>query len=113
VVWRLNWALVVAVWLPFVALDGTFLSSALVKVPTGAWFTLLLAVILASVFILWRYGKENQWNAESKKRIRLPSLIVTEPSGKVRLADTFGGSELTSIKGKYDSCISVRALTIS
>jgi KUP system potassium uptake protein len=99
VVWRLNWMLVVAVWLPFVLLDGAFLSAALTKVPTGAWFTLLLAVILASVFILWRYGKEKQWNAEGKNRPRLSNLIVSELGGKVRLADSFGGRELTTIKG--------------
>lgn len=63
VVWRLNWMLVLAVWLVFATLDGLFLTSALTKLPDGAWFTLLLAVILASTFALWRYGKEKQWQA--------------------------------------------------
>jgi KUP system potassium uptake protein len=35
-------------------LDGLYLSSALTKVPDGAWFTLLLAILLASFFSLWR-----------------------------------------------------------
>ncbi|KAF1993531.1 potassium transporter [Amniculicola lignicola CBS 123094] len=99
IVWRHNWILVFAVWLPFVLLDATFLSAALEKVPRGAWFTLLLAAILSTVFILWRYGKENQWSAEGKGRPRLSQLVLPTPDGKTRLADAYGGGELTSING--------------
>lgn len=76
VVWRLNWILVFAVWLVFATLDGLFLTSALTKLPDGAWFTLLLAVILASTFALWRYGKEKQWQAEGRGRARLHHVVV-------------------------------------
>ncbi|KAF2473712.1 potassium transporter [Lindgomyces ingoldianus] len=51
--------LLITIWLPFVALDGIFLSSAITKVSDGAWFTLLLAFPLASICILWRYGKRS------------------------------------------------------
>ncbi|KAL9078448.1 MAG: hypothetical protein Q9157_002637 [Trypethelium eluteriae] len=99
VVWRLNPLLVFVVWLPFVTFDGLYLTAALTKVPNGAWFTLLLAVILASIFILWRYGKESQWSAEGKNRYRLDYLVVTDDDGKPYLNETFGGGELSTIKG--------------
>lgn len=99
VVWRLNWILVFAVWLVFATLDGLFLTSALTKLPDGAWFTLLLAVILASTFALWRYGKEKQWQAEGRGRTRLRHVVVKGSDGKLRLATDFGGGELTTIKG--------------
>ncbi|KAF2492470.1 potassium uptake protein [Lophium mytilinum] len=99
VVWRLNWILVITIWLPFILLDSVFLSSALTKVPDGAWFTLLLAVLLATFFILWRYGKENQWRSEAKDRPRLHHLVTKGTDGKHKLSDAFGGGELTTIKG--------------
>lgn len=77
IVWRKHPLLVFVVWLPFVALDGLFLSAAMVKVPDGAWFTLLLAGILASFFSLWRYGKEKQWKAETKETVNLCDVVVS------------------------------------
>lgn len=100
IVWRTNPILVFAIWLPFVTFDGLYLSSALTKFPNGAWFTLLLAVILASFFTLWRYGKEKQWASEAKDRFPLSSLIQKgEPDCLPRLAPRFGGGELTFVKG--------------
>jgi KUP system potassium uptake protein len=89
------------VWLPFVTLDALYLSSALTKVPTGAWFTLLLALILASFFTLWRYGKETQWACESKGRQQLSNVIMKSIDGdsQLMLSDRFGGGELTEIDG--------------
>lgn len=112
IVWRLNSLLVLAVFVPLFTFDALFLSSALTKVPEGAWFTLLLAAILASVFILWRFGKEQQWAAESKDRLT-PSQIVVRPAStsgdgvKFRgtegdaeyLHASYGGNVLTTIRG--------------
>ena len=99
IVWRLNPLLVFAIWLPICTFDGLYLTSALTKVPDGAWFTLLLAIILASIFILWRYGKESQWKAEGKNRYRLDYLVVKGEDGKPHLNQAFGGGELSMIKG--------------
>lgn len=91
--------LATAIWLPFVTLDGLFLSSAATKVPDGAWFTLLLAIILSCVFILWRYGKEKQWSAEGRARPELSAVVVRHENGKPKLSEELGGAELTNIKG--------------
>lgn len=100
IVWRLHPALVLAVWLPFVMLDGLYLTSALTKVPDGAWFTLLLAVLLASFFTLWRYGKEKQWTCEAQSRQELSDIIVKDPAtGVNRLADKYGGGNLSPVEG--------------
>jgi KUP system potassium uptake protein len=101
IVWRIHPAIVFAVWLPFVTLDALYLSSALTKVPSGAWFTILLAIILATFFTLWRYGKEKQWASEAKNRPKLSSLIHKSVEGETHLAlaDRYGGGELTGIDG--------------
>ncbi|WWC91458.1 potassium uptake protein [Kwoniella dendrophila CBS 6074] len=65
-VWHFNPLYVVGIWLLFASLDGAFLSSALTKVPDGAWFTLSLSTILAIILLIWRFGKEKQWSGESQ-----------------------------------------------
>ena len=101
VVWRIHPAIVFVIWLPFACLDALYLTSALTKVPDGAWFTLLLAFLLASFFSLWRYGKEKQWLSEARSRQELSDLIVKAPdsSSGQQLAERYGGGELTRIDG--------------
>jgi KUP system potassium uptake protein len=99
IVWRLHWLLVFAVWLPIVTLDGLFLSSVLTKIPNGAWSTLMIAIVLKSIFVLWRYGKEKQWSAEGKDRRDLTTLVLKSRDGEWKLAPELGGRELTHIKG--------------
>ena len=99
IVWRFHPLLAFFPWLIFACLDGTYLSSALTKVPDGAWFTLTLAAILAGLFILWRYGKENQWRAEATDRFKLSTLINKSNKGLLRLTDRFGSGDLSPIRG--------------
>ena len=105
-VWRLPAYVVLPIWLVFAALDGAFLSSVLEKVPDGAWFTLLLAVILSSVFTLWRFGKEVQWKAEGLDQVPPQALFEatsvasssqSPPSGT--LSPVFGGLPLSTVHG--------------
>lgn len=108
IVWRLHLLLVLAVFLFFACLDGLYLSSALTKVPNGAWFTLMLAAVLASTIITWRYGKETQWKAERSDRIPVSYLLSARDDGKVYLQDGVSkDEELAKVKGEppVQSCI--------
>ena len=100
IVWRVNPFLVFPVFLIFAALDGAYLSSALTKVPDGAWFTLALAAVLSSGFILWRFGKEQQWHAEAGDHFQPSHLVIKNEKGELQLSPRFGGGLLTNIKGK-------------
>jgi len=113
IVWRLHWLLVLVVWLPIVTFDGLFMSSVMTKIPTGAWSTLMIAIILSSIFVLWRYGKEKQWSAEGKGRKDLTTLVMKTPDGADwALSSEFGGRTLTHIKGNvYPSTNLTTALT--
>ena len=107
IIWRLHFSIVLCGFLVFATLDGIYLSSALTKVPDGAWFTLGLAVILSSVFVLWRFGKETQWHAEAEDRLPPSHLLneVTSDGGKqsddstLRLAQGLGGAPITRLRG--------------
>jgi hypothetical protein len=76
---------------------------------------LILAVILSSIFILWRWGKEQQWTAEAKDGIspaqllqlsRVPSSAQGEGSAnagqersRLTLQPAFGGGEISTASG--------------
>lgn len=99
IVWRIPPYLVVVPWLCFASVDGLYLSSALNKVPDGAWFTLTISAILTGLFMLWRFGKEMQWKAEAEDRFRLNSLVIKDDEGKLKLTQRWGGDQLSQIRG--------------
>ncbi|KAI1435951.1 potassium transporter [Xylaria sp. CBS 124048] len=98
-VWRVPPYYVVLPWLFFATHDGLYLTSALNKVPNGAWFTLTIASILACLFLLWRFGKETQWRAEAENRFRPSELIQKGTEEKLTLTDRFGGGSVTPVSG--------------
>ncbi|RAK73564.1 K+ transporter [Aspergillus fijiensis CBS 313.89] len=98
-VWRISPFIVFIPWLVIACFDGAYLSSALTKVPTGAWFTLALATILALVFLLWRFGKEQQWFAEAEDRFPTSHFVTKDPDGRMRLTDRFNGVPLSTNPG--------------
>ncbi|KAJ9623798.1 hypothetical protein H2204_011090 [Knufia peltigerae] len=98
-VWRFSPFLVFFPWLIIACMDGTFLSSALTKVPDGAWFTITLAIILASVFLLWRFGKEQQWLAEAEDRFPTSHFVQVGLDKQLQLSKRFESDRLSTIKG--------------
>jgi KUP system potassium uptake protein len=96
-VWRIQPYLVFFPWLTIACLDGAYLSSALNKVPAGAWFTITLATVLACCFILWRFGKEQQWAAEAADRFPTSYFIRKREDGQLQLTERFGGGLLSAI----------------
>ena len=100
IIWRLHIAIVLAFFLIFGTLDALYLSAVLTKVPQGAWFTLLLAFILSTIFILWRFGKEQQWKAERSDRFQPGQLMKIGEDGQLKLTDAFGGANITNISGE-------------
>ena len=98
-VWRIKPYYIFFPWLTIACLDGVYLSSALNKVPDGAWFTLTLASVLAGVFILWRFGKEQQWAAEAADRFPTSHYLKQQDDGRLHLTKAYGGSAVSNIKG--------------
>lgn len=105
IIWRIPWYLVLFGFLVFGLLDGLYLSSALIKVPNGAWFTIVLSAILSSIFILWRFGKERQWRAEASDRISPSKLFYVRPASEkvpretLHLTHDFGAAPVSRIRG--------------
>ncbi|KAE8330889.1 potassium transporter-domain-containing protein [Aspergillus sergii] len=98
-VWRVSPFIVLFPWLIVACLDGAYLSSSLMKVPTGAWFTIALATVLAILFLIWRFGKEQQWFAEAEDRFPTSHFVSKDPDGQIRLTDRYGSTPLSITKG--------------
>ena len=98
-VWRFSPYLVILPCLVIACMDGTFLSSALTKVPDGAWFTLTLAAVLASILLLWRFGKEQQWFAEAEDRFPTSHFVRSNTDGTMQLSERFHGTPVGSTRG--------------
>ncbi|KAH8585858.1 potassium transporter-domain-containing protein [Bisporella sp. PMI_857] len=98
-VWRINPFIVFLPWLTIACLDGAYLSSALTKVPSGAWFTIALATVLAFILLLWRFGKEQQWSAEAEDRFPTSHFVTTDRHGQIRLTDRFDSASLSTTGG--------------
>lgn len=98
-VWRFSPYLVFLPWLTIACMDSAFLSAALTKVPDGAWFTIMLALILAAVFLVWRFGKEQQWFAEAEDRYPTSHFVRSSSENQLYLTEQFEGIPLSTIKG--------------
>ncbi|KAJ0162719.1 Potassium transporter 5, partial [Colletotrichum tanaceti] len=98
-VWGLPAWLVLLPALAFATLDGLYLSSALNKVPDGAWFTLLISALMGGMFLLWRFGKENQWRAEAEDRFHPSALVAKDAGGALALTPRWGGDALSPVRG--------------
>ena len=105
IIWRINPFIVFFLFLVFGCLDGVYLSSVMTKVPDGAWFTLVLAVVLSSIFILWRFGKEQQWAAEAEDRFMPSHLLTKDREGELQMTAAFGGGSVSNIKGMDERCL--------
>lgn len=98
IVWTLPWYWVILPAATILCMDGAFLSSALLKVPDGAWFTITLAAVLACVFILWRFGKEQQWASEATDRVALSHFVSKGDDGSLSLVK-YDGERISSSQG--------------
>ncbi|KAF4463262.1 potassium uptake [Fusarium albosuccineum] len=118
IIWRIPSAIVLFVFLIFILLDSVYLSAAMNKVPDGGWFALVLSFILSTIFLLWRWGKEQQWEAELKDVLDPSELLLSsrstsrnnsiarETAGdssihtiRLRLAPEYGGGSVTPAPG--------------
>ncbi|KAJ5629716.1 potassium transporter [Penicillium herquei] len=98
IVWRLPIYIVLPIFVVFALWDGMFLSAALSKVPSGAWFTLMIAIVLTCIFMLWRYGKEEQWKAEESDNLPLSQTVILHED-TICLKTEKGSAQITPIQG--------------
>ncbi len=68
--WKWSWPTTLAVLVPLLLLDLTFISSNLLKIPQGAWMPLVFGAVL--VVIMWTWTRGGQILAEKTRRDSVP-----------------------------------------
>jgi KUP system potassium uptake protein len=90
VVARLHWqwgkTAALSVTLPLLALELTFLSSNLTKIPQGGWFPLAVGVLMFTIFTTWRRGRQILFQKIRERMVPLEDffeLMVVERPARV------------------------------
>ena len=68
--WKWKWTATLAVLVPLLVLDLTFISSNLLKIPDGAWMPLVFGAVL--VVIMWTWTRGAQILTEKTRRDSVP-----------------------------------------
>ncbi|NBB13940.1 potassium transporter Kup [Caulobacter sp. SLTY] len=68
--WKWKWAATLAVLVPLLVIDLTFISSNLLKLPQGAWMPLVFGAVL--VVIMWTWTRGAQILTEKTRRDSVP-----------------------------------------
>jgi KUP system potassium uptake protein len=56
--WHWSWPFSIVFSTPFLLVNSSFFSAALIKVPHGGWFPLLVGIVLFTVMTTWRRGRK-------------------------------------------------------
>ena len=78
IVWKWNIVFSIAFFLFFGFIDGAYLSATLLKVPEGAWTTIVIAAVLTMFMLIWHSAKLKQWAYEEGRAQNLTDQIHTE-----------------------------------
>ncbi|KAI9269246.1 putative potassium transporter 5 [Phascolomyces articulosus] len=105
IVWRWNILFSLAFLLFFGLIDGAYLSSALRKVPQGAWFTIVVAVVLSTVMYIWRYGTLRQWDYERVLKLKLRA-------DKLNLVDANGSSDVIAMRSNDQATTKLNSVMV-
>lgn len=74
-VWGWSWARTGALVALFLAVDLAFFGANLLKIPDGGWFPLLMGVLLFTVMLTWKRGRELLYRRMSKDAMELEPFI--------------------------------------
>ncbi|CAI9117926.1 OLC1v1019418C1 [Oldenlandia corymbosa var. corymbosa] len=80
VVWNYSILFVLAFFVPYILIEGIFMTSLLNKIPQGGWVPFAISVFLGTIMLAWRYGRNEQSIYETEHKInphQLNQMIST------------------------------------
>jgi KUP system potassium uptake protein len=75
-VWQRSLASTIALIVPFIIVDSTFLSANLMKVVEGGWFPLALASVMMVIMYTWRRGTRLLFEKTRRQETPLDALVA-------------------------------------
>ncbi|CAL8467497.1 g7035 [Coccomyxa elongata] len=75
-IWRLPLPFVVLWYAVFAPIEATYLSSALEKIPTGGWFSVMMSAIYTGIMLLWFWGSSKKKRFYGRKTLKLHQFLA-------------------------------------
>jgi KUP system potassium uptake protein len=84
--WHWRWAIIVPVLVPLIAVDLSLFGSNSLKIPTGAWFPLVIGLVMFTIMSTWRTGRRlvlSQLAGETMPLADFLAACETAPEARV------------------------------
>lgn len=74
IIWRTPPVLVALYFVPFVVMEGSYVSAVFTKIPEGGWLPFAVSIILAMVMFGWYYGRQRKTEYEIANKVTVERL---------------------------------------
>lgn len=74
VIWKTNIILVLGFLLPYVVMEGAFMTSLLQKIPQGGWVPFAISAFFTTVMLSWTYGRSKKNTYEAERKLSIAEL---------------------------------------
>ncbi|KAK9434293.1 potassium transporter [Lipomyces doorenjongii] len=88
-VYRVSWYMYIPFFLAFGTLDMCFVVAGVRKIPHGAWFPLVVAVVMTCFITFWRWARSLKVDNEYDSRVRVGTVFDGLEKNVERNAQTF------------------------
>ncbi|CAN6206422.1 unnamed protein product [Urochloa humidicola] len=79
-VWQKNLLISLVFLLFFGAIEGAYLSAAVMKVPQGGWAPIALALVFMSIMYVWHYGTRRKYMFDLQNKVSMKWILNLGPS---------------------------------
>ncbi|KAA8533652.1 hypothetical protein F0562_030914 [Nyssa sinensis] len=83
VIWDINFLLVCCFFLPFIIIEGIYMTSLLNKIPQGGWVPFAISAFFLVIMLSWTYGRSKKSIYEAERKMSLGELNQILSSGTV------------------------------
>ncbi|KAL1552777.1 Potassium transporter [Salvia divinorum] len=74
VIWKTNVVVVLGFLVPYVLMEGAFMTSLLRKIPQGGWVPFAISVLFMTVMMSWTYGRSKKTTYEAENKMSVTEL---------------------------------------
>ena len=88
-VWHWRWPIVAGILVPIIAVDLALFGANAMKIPSGAWFPLVIGVVVFAIMSTWRKGRQLVGSRAARDAVPIASFLATcEEAPEARVSGT-------------------------
>jgi KUP system potassium uptake protein len=88
-VWHWRWPMIAGILLPIITVDLALFGANAVKIPSGAWFPLVIGFVVFAIMSTWRTGRQLVLARVGREAVPIASFLVTcEEASEARVSGT-------------------------